>query len=49
MEIIAFGLGLFLLALTFWDLFQTIVVPRPGQCKCISQSIGTFPAGPGVG
>ena len=29
MEIIAFGLGLFLLALTFWDLFQTIVVPRP--------------------
>ena len=29
MELIAFGLGLFLLALTFWDLFQTIVVPRP--------------------
>ena len=29
MEFIAFGLGLFLLALTFWDLFQTIVVPRP--------------------
>ena len=29
MEILAFGLGLFLLALTFWDLFQTIVVPRP--------------------
>jgi len=29
MEIIAFGLGVFLLALTFWDLFQTIVVPRP--------------------
>ena len=29
MELLAFGLGLFLLALTFWDLFQTIVVPRP--------------------
>src|SRR6476620_4217316 len=29
MEALAFGLGLFLLALTFWDLFQTIVVPRP--------------------
>ncbi len=29
MEFLAFGLGLFLLALTFWDLFQTIVVPRP--------------------
>ena len=29
MEFIAFALGLFLLALTFWDLFQTIVVPRP--------------------
>jgi len=29
MEALAFGLGIFLLALTFWDLFQTIVVPRP--------------------
>ena len=29
MEFLAFALGLFLLALTFWDLFQTIVVPRP--------------------
>ena len=29
MEIVAFGLGLFLLALTFWDLFETVVVPRP--------------------
>ena len=29
MEAIAFALGLFLLALTFWDLFETIVVPRP--------------------
>ena len=29
MEAVAFGLGLFLLALTFWDLFETIVVPRP--------------------
>ena len=26
---IAFALGVFLLALTFWDLFQTVVVPRP--------------------
>ncbi len=29
MEFVAFALGLFLLALTFWDMFQTIVVPRP--------------------
>jgi hypothetical protein len=29
MEVVAFALGLFLLALTFWDLFETIVVPRP--------------------
>ena len=29
MEAVAFALGLFLLALTFWDLFQTVVVPRP--------------------
>ena len=29
MEAIAFALGLFLLALTFWDLFETVVVPRP--------------------
>jgi hypothetical protein len=29
MEAVAFALGIFLLALTFWDLFETIVVPRP--------------------
>jgi Ion channel len=29
MEPIAFAAGLFLLSLTFWDLFQTVVVPRP--------------------
>jgi hypothetical protein len=29
MEAVAFALGLFLLALAFWDLFETIVVPRP--------------------
>jgi len=29
MDVVAFALGLFLLALTFWDLFETIVVPRP--------------------
>jgi hypothetical protein len=29
MEPIAFALGLFLLALALWDLFQTVVVPRP--------------------
>lgn len=29
MEAIALVLGVFLLALTFWDLFETIVVPRP--------------------
>lgn len=29
MEVVAFVLGLFLLALTLWDLFETIVVPRP--------------------
>jgi hypothetical protein len=29
MEFVAFALGAFLLALTFWDLFETIVVPRP--------------------
>lgn len=29
METVAFALGLFLLALTFWDLFETIIVPRP--------------------
>ena len=29
MEAIAFILGTFLLALALWDLFQTIVVPRP--------------------
>src|SRR3954466_15909119 len=29
MEAIAFALGIFLLTLVFWDLFQTVVVPRP--------------------
>ena len=29
MEAAAFALGTFLLALTFWDLFETVVVPRP--------------------
>jgi len=29
MELLAFGLGLLLLAVAFWDLFETIVVPRP--------------------
>ena len=29
MEAVAFALGIFVLALTFWDLFETIVVPRP--------------------
>jgi hypothetical protein len=29
MEAVAFALGVFLLALVFWDLFETIVVPRP--------------------
>lgn len=29
MDALAFVLGLFLLALTLWDLFQTVVVPRP--------------------
>ncbi len=29
MEPIAFALGVFLLVLTLWDLFETIVVPRP--------------------
>ena len=29
MEAVAFALGLLLLALTFWDLFETVVVPRP--------------------
>ena len=29
MEPVAFALGVFLLALAFWDLFETIVVPRP--------------------
>jgi hypothetical protein len=29
MEVVAFALGVFLLALTYWDLFETIVVPRP--------------------
>jgi hypothetical protein len=29
MEAVAFALGILLLALTFWDLFETVVVPRP--------------------
>jgi Ion channel len=29
MEPVAFALGIFLLTLTFWDLFETVVVPRP--------------------
>ena len=29
MEAVALVLGIFLLVLTFWDLFETIVVPRP--------------------
>jgi multisubunit Na+/H+ antiporter MnhC subunit len=29
MEVVAFVLGAVLLALTLWDLFQTVVVPRP--------------------
>jgi hypothetical protein len=29
MEVVAFALGIFLLALTFWDLFETVIVPRP--------------------
>jgi hypothetical protein len=29
MEVVAFALGLLLLALAFWDLFETVVVPRP--------------------
>ena len=28
-SVVAFALGVFLLALTFWDLFETVVVPRP--------------------
>jgi len=29
MDAVAFAVGLLLLALTFWDLFETVVVPRP--------------------
>ena len=29
MEAVALLLGLFLITLTFWDLFETVVVPRP--------------------
>ncbi len=29
MDAVAFALGIFLLALTFWDIFETVVVPRP--------------------
>jgi hypothetical protein len=29
MEPLAFALGVLLLALVFWDLFETVVVPRP--------------------
>jgi len=29
MDAVIFALGLFLLALAFWDLFETVIVPRP--------------------
>src|SRR5204863_2429144 len=29
MEVVTFVLGLLLLAVAFWDLFETVVVPRP--------------------
>jgi hypothetical protein len=29
MELVALALGILLLSLTFWDLFETVVVPRP--------------------
>ena len=29
MEAVAFALGVLLLALVYWDLFETVVVPRP--------------------
>ena len=29
MDAVAFALGVFILGLTFWDLFETVVVPRP--------------------
>jgi Ion channel len=29
MEAVALALGIFLLALTYWDLFETVIVPRP--------------------
>ena len=29
MEAIAFALGVLLLVLVFWDVFETVVVPRP--------------------
>src|SRR6185503_18039403 len=29
MDAVAFALGIFLLTLTFWDVFETVVVPRP--------------------
>jgi hypothetical protein len=29
MEVVSFALGVLILALTFWDLFQAVVVPRP--------------------
>jgi hypothetical protein len=29
MELVVIALGLFLLALAFWDIFETVVVPRP--------------------
>ncbi len=47
MEIAAFGLGALLLALTLWDLFQTVVVPRPtpGRFRIARYAIrGSWPA-----
>ena len=29
MDAVILALGLLLLALTFWDLFETVIVPRP--------------------
>jgi Ion channel len=29
MDVLPFALGIFLLALVFWDLFETVIVPRP--------------------
>jgi len=46
MEVAAFLLGALLLALTLWDLFQTVVVPRPtpGRFRIARYAIrGTWP------